>query len=65
MEELKREWGALGPLEGPETVRLLDKRQAKAWKLPLRMDEALQQVSICLVQPEHLGNTVAWKLACT
>ena len=64
VEELQREWGALGPLEGPETVRLLDKRQAKAWKLPLRMSEALQQVSMRLMHPVHLGNSVAWKLAC-
>ena len=64
MEELIREWGPLGPLEGPETVRLLDKRQAKAWKLPLRMNEALQQVSLLQVQPVHLDNTAAWKLAC-
>ena len=38
-------------MEGPETVRLLDKRQAKAWKLPLHMNEALQQVGLLLVKP--------------
>ena len=64
VEELIREWGPLGPLEGPETVRLLDKRQAKAWKLPLCMSEALQQVSMLPMQPMHLGITAAWKLAC-
>ena len=64
VEELIREWGPLGPLEGPETVRLLDKRQAKAWKLPLRMNEALQQVGMLRVQALHLGKTSVWKLTC-